>query len=381
VDSFGGRTYVSLVGFRFCETKLWGKVAVPFHSEFEEANLRFYVRRESDDELRRGVVFIKEIVPKPAIALTARLIYGENYVSLPMNHKISISEAGIDAEYSWKHNGKWSRIHARASGAGKTPVEGSLEQYITEHYWGYSRQKSGRTIEYRVTHIRGVSGTLPRHNLKANAAGLYGADFAAVLSRPPDPHKSPPALQSKCSLGQQSDALRIFPLKLSIEFGILLQLELRLANTPRSFVPDSKSELSCFQQLCALLCHSFAVACNLTRLFPIASALFSKNNRGVGRDRTSSSPRTCLSYNKHSVRLRPHNHSTGSKTNTAFSSDRNWPGPCSFLARRQGAVMRRQKLDWKHEIDKKELRYGVLMLLLYLAAIMIATAGARGPRL
>jgi len=186
LDSFDGKTYVSLVGFRFCETKLWGKVAVPFHSEFEEANLRFYVRRESDGELRRGVVFIKEIVPKPAIALAARLIYGENYVSLPMNHKISIGEAGIDAEYSWKHNGKWSRIHARASGAGKIPVESSLEQYITEHYWGYSRQKSGRTIEYRVTHIPWSVRHASEAQFEGNAAGLYGADFAAVLSRPPD---------------------------------------------------------------------------------------------------------------------------------------------------------------------------------------------------
>ena len=186
LDSFGGKTYVSLVGFRFCETKLWGKVTVPFHSQFEEANLRFYVRRESDGELRRGVVFIKEIVPKSAIALTARLIYGENYVSLPMSHKISISEAGIDAEYSWKHNGAWSRIHARASEVGKMPVKGSLEQYITEHYWGYSRQKCGRTIEYRVTHLPWSVRHASEARFEGDAARLYGAEFGAVLSRPPD---------------------------------------------------------------------------------------------------------------------------------------------------------------------------------------------------
>jgi len=186
LDSFGGKTYISLVGFRFCETKLWGKVAVPFHSEFEEVNLRFYVRRESDGELRRGVVFIKEIVPKPAIALTARLIYGENYVSLPMNHKISVTETGIDAEYSWKHNGAWSRIHARASGAGNMPAQSSLEQYITEHYWGYSRQKSGRTIEYRVTHIPWSVRHASEAQFEGKASALYGAEFAAVLSRLPD---------------------------------------------------------------------------------------------------------------------------------------------------------------------------------------------------
>lgn len=185
LDSFADKTYISLVGFRFCETRLWGKVAVPFHSEFEEANLRFYVRRESNGELRRGVVFIKEIVPKPAIALTARLIYGENYVSLPMNHKISDNEAAIDAEYSWKHNDAWSRIHARASGTGNLPAESSLEQYITEHYWGYSRQKSGRTIEYRVAHIPWTVRQASEAHFEG-AARLYGSDFGAVLSRPPD---------------------------------------------------------------------------------------------------------------------------------------------------------------------------------------------------
>jgi len=186
LDSFGGKTYISLVGFRFCETKLWGKVAVPFHSEFEEVNLRFYVRRESNGELRRGVVFIKEVVPKSAIALTARLLYGENYVSLPMNHKISVTETGIDAEYSWKHTGAWSRIHARASGAGHLPAQSSLEQYITEHYWGYSRQKSGRTVEYRVTHIPWSVRHASESQFEGNAAALYGAEFGAVLSRPPD---------------------------------------------------------------------------------------------------------------------------------------------------------------------------------------------------
>src|SRR5579859_1008263 len=78
LDSFAGKTYVSLVGFRFCRTKLLGVLPIPFHSEFEEINLRFYVKRRDINEIRRGVVFIAEIVPKQAIALTARWFYGEN---------------------------------------------------------------------------------------------------------------------------------------------------------------------------------------------------------------------------------------------------------------------------------------------------------------
>ena len=73
LDSFLGKTYISLVGFRFCHTKLFGAIAVPFHSDFEEVNLRFYVRGQEGPEAKRGVVFITEIVPKRVVAGVARV--------------------------------------------------------------------------------------------------------------------------------------------------------------------------------------------------------------------------------------------------------------------------------------------------------------------
>ncbi len=186
LDFFGGKTYVSLVGFRFCNTLLFGKLALPFHSEFEEVNLRFYVRREVGTEVRRGVVFIKEIVPKMAIAITARLVYGENYISLPMRHKIETTTEGLHLEYAWKHRGNWSQIAASTTAEEKLPAENSLERYITEHYWGYSRQRSGGMMEYRVEHeswpVRPVSAA----KFTGDAAALYGRGFAALLSAPPD---------------------------------------------------------------------------------------------------------------------------------------------------------------------------------------------------
>jgi len=186
LSSFEGKTYLSLVGFRFCKTKLWGNLSVPFHSEFEEINLRFYVHRLVGGELRRGVVFIKEIVPKPAIALTARLVYGENYVSLPTKNRISAIGDNREVEYSWKHQGSWSRLFARSAVAPQLPAENSLEQYITEHYWGYSRQKSGRTLEYHVTHVPWRVQLASEARFEGNATALYGQDLAKVLSRPPD---------------------------------------------------------------------------------------------------------------------------------------------------------------------------------------------------
>ncbi len=186
LDFFAGKTYVSVVGFRFCNTRLFGKFALPFHAEFEEVNLRFYVRRETGSEVRRGVVFIKEIVPKPAIAITARLAYGENYVSLPMRHKIEATSEGVSLEYAWKHRGAWSQILASTNSAEKLPAENSLERYITEHYWGYSKQRSGGTVEYRVEHESWPVRTISAAKFSGDAASLYGREFAALLSAPPD---------------------------------------------------------------------------------------------------------------------------------------------------------------------------------------------------
>jgi len=185
LGSFQGKTYLSLVGFRFCKTKLWGKVAVPFHGEFEEVNLRFYVHREMDSELRRGVVFIKEIVPKPAIALTARWAYGENYVSLLMQHKVVRADNSIDAEYSWRQDNSRFRLFASSQSVPLLPTPGSLEQYITEHYWGYSRQKSGSSLEYQAKHIPWPVSVAKHAVFEGPTEKLCGPEFAEVLRQPP----------------------------------------------------------------------------------------------------------------------------------------------------------------------------------------------------
>src|SRR5258708_7366812 len=117
LDSFLGKTYVSLVGFRFCRTKLFGKVAVPLHSNFDEVNLRFYVHRKEGDENRRGVVFIAEIVPKRTIATVARLMYGENYVFLSMKHHICTDGSKKKVEYQWQVGNHWCHLTAQAMGA------------------------------------------------------------------------------------------------------------------------------------------------------------------------------------------------------------------------------------------------------------------------
>src|SRR5690348_18142677 len=70
LDSWEGRTLVSMVGFRFLRVRVLG-ASILFHTDFDEVNLRFYVRRRVAEGWRRGVVFVREIVPRRAVALVA----------------------------------------------------------------------------------------------------------------------------------------------------------------------------------------------------------------------------------------------------------------------------------------------------------------------
>jgi len=188
LDEFEGRTYVSLVGFRFERTRVRG-IWIPFHSDFDEVNLRFYVRRTVAGEVRRGVVFVREIVPRWAIAKVARVCFGEKYIALPMTHKViePTSEGGrLQAEYRWRCGGKWSAIHAESSGRPALPPIESREAFFIEHYWGYAATSGGGTSEYRVEHDRWRIWPVTQATFEGDVTELYGASLAERLQRPPD---------------------------------------------------------------------------------------------------------------------------------------------------------------------------------------------------
>ncbi|MGD0955646.1 MAG: DUF2071 domain-containing protein [Candidatus Acidiferrales bacterium] len=186
LDAFAGRVYVSLVGFRFLHTKLFGILPIPFHGEFEEVNLRFYVRRRDPQGDRRGVVFIREIVPKRAMAHVARLAYGENYVRYPMRHAVRTNGAGITTEYQWQLGRTWCRLFAEGLGSPSYAAGGSLEQFITEHYWGYSARRNGGSLEYHVSHVPWRVWARTTAGFGGDSRSLYGSDLAAILRRSPD---------------------------------------------------------------------------------------------------------------------------------------------------------------------------------------------------
>lgn len=186
LDSFEGKTYISLVGFRFCATKLRGRLSIPFHVNFEEVNLRFYVRHKESAESRRGVVFIAEIVPRRAIAWVARRAYGENYKYARMHHSVETKSNCEAIEYLWQKARETCGIKAETVGPVTLPGPGTLEQFITEHYWGYAKLDSSRTVEYHVDHIPWLVARTSKASFEGDASAFYGKDLGTVLQGSPD---------------------------------------------------------------------------------------------------------------------------------------------------------------------------------------------------
>lgn len=186
LDLLDGRAIVSIVAFRFLDTRILG-IPVPFHRDFDEVNLRAYVRRRVDGVWRRGVVFMRELVPRPAIAWTARLAYNEPYNAVPMRHAISLdAETGGTLEYEWRQSGAWHRVAATVRGPARFFDPESEIGFITEHYYGYSPQRNGSTVEYNVAHDRWNVWDAFSARFSCDIGAVYGPEWCDSLTRSPD---------------------------------------------------------------------------------------------------------------------------------------------------------------------------------------------------
>lgn len=184
LDLWNGTCYVSLVGFMFVHTKLLG-LPIPFHTDFEEVNLRFYVRYNDGIRSKRGVVFIKEIVPKPALTLVANTIYKEHYETLQMEHEWIEDGSKTEIAYRWKKEGKWNTLRVEAEPNQVAIAPGSEAEFITEHYWGYSKAADDRTFEYEVTHPRWDHYPVRQFQIDVDFGAVYGSEFAFLSKRQP----------------------------------------------------------------------------------------------------------------------------------------------------------------------------------------------------
>jgi uncharacterized protein YqjF (DUF2071 family) len=187
LDLWHGRAYVSVVGFLFLDTKVLG-LPVPFHRSFEEVNLRFYVRRQAPEGWRRAVVFVREVVPRAAIAFLARTLYNENYVARPMSHGLERDDDArgfTSVRYRWRHEGRELGLRATVGGDFALPAPGSEQEFVIEHYWGYAVQRDGGTVEYKVEHPPWRVAPVARAELEGDVGGFYGPPFEEALRAAP----------------------------------------------------------------------------------------------------------------------------------------------------------------------------------------------------
>jgi uncharacterized protein YqjF (DUF2071 family) len=188
LDSWDGNYFLSVVGFLYFHTRVLG-VPIPFHCNFEEVNLRFYVRRKTDNGWRRGVVFVKEVVPRIAVAAVARWLYNENFVTCPMSSHVrlpgKIERTPGLVEYRWTSPSYTNIVRAEFYGRPSDPAPGSEEEFITEHYWGYGSLRDGSSLEYRVEHPRWRVWRVSEATLDCDVQGFYGKQYQEALSQLP----------------------------------------------------------------------------------------------------------------------------------------------------------------------------------------------------
>jgi uncharacterized protein len=183
LDFYEGRCYVSLVAFLFDRVRLKG-LPVPFHTRFEEVNLRFYVRRrEPDGSVKRGVVFIREFVPRRAIAFVAKRFYEEPYTAIPTHHRIELSPESLNVGYGWELGGRSHSLAVEAAPIAQEIHPGSEEDFITEHYWGYTKRRDGSTSAYQVEHSHWQTYKPRSYEIAVEFGLLYGQTFAFLTDQ------------------------------------------------------------------------------------------------------------------------------------------------------------------------------------------------------
>ncbi|TNE55554.1 MAG: DUF2071 domain-containing protein [Bacteroidetes bacterium] len=185
LDFWNDTCYVSLVGFMFRDTRVLG-LKIPFHVHFEEVNLRFYVRRH-DPQLgwKRGVVFIREIVPRPAIVWVANTLYRERYVARRMAHRWAEGPDRLEVDYRWTEQGRDQVFGVTAANQPENLVPGSEAEFITEHYWGYAQWDARRSMEYQVEHPSWQVYPVRSHHCSVDFGQVYGPEYGFLTDAEP----------------------------------------------------------------------------------------------------------------------------------------------------------------------------------------------------
>jgi uncharacterized protein YqjF (DUF2071 family) len=184
LDLYHDKCFVSLVGFMFKKTSLFN-IPIPILGTFEEINLRFYVKRIDGNTIKRGVVFINETVPYKLVAWLANKLYKEHYIAIPTKNSITDSQSGKNIRYEWKINKEWNHIAVNSTVESEQMLEGSVEEFIFEHYYGYAKIDSRLTQEYRVNHPRWQVNKVMDYSIHCDFKSMYGDDFSFLANQEP----------------------------------------------------------------------------------------------------------------------------------------------------------------------------------------------------
>jgi uncharacterized protein YqjF (DUF2071 family) len=184
LDLYEGKTYVSLVGFMFKKTKLFN-VPIPKLGTFEEINLRFYVTRTEGNTIKRGVVFINETIPYKIVAWMANKLYNEHYTVVPAKHSIFKDATNQKIKFEWLSNKKWSSIYVENEMSSQTMKKNTLEKFIYEHYYGYTKVSNYITGEYRLHHQSWEIHKMLDYKIDCDFKAMYGNSFSVLNDTKP----------------------------------------------------------------------------------------------------------------------------------------------------------------------------------------------------
>jgi len=184
LDFYSNKTFVSLVGFMFKKTSLFN-IPIPFLGTFEEINLRFYVKRVEGHTIKRGVVFINETVPYKPVAWLANKLYKEHYISIPTKNSIAFENSVKKIRYDWKINKAWNHLEVNAAKENNQMLSGSVEEFIFEHYYGYTKISEQLSQEYKVNHPRWRVNRVTDYSIQCDFSAMYGNDFSFLNNQQP----------------------------------------------------------------------------------------------------------------------------------------------------------------------------------------------------
>ena len=168
----------------FKNTKLFN-VPIPFFGSFEEINLRFYVVRKEGNELKRGVVFINETIPYQLVAWIANKLYKEHYTVVPTKHQLNSTSESHQIKFEWLLQKKWNSIAVDFESDTESMKTGSLEKFIYEHYYGYTKINEHQTEEYQLRHPSWKTHKITDYKIDCDFEAMYGKSFSILNQTKP----------------------------------------------------------------------------------------------------------------------------------------------------------------------------------------------------